>query len=128
MKLLIQNTKIVGTATDEYDGPEMFVLAPDDFTLSMLDTHQYIDGQVVLKIPTSVTMRQARLALLQVGLLASVDAAIDALPSPQKEAARIEWDYSNEVHRDQAFVQTLGTALGLDATGLDNLFITASTL
>ena len=79
-------------------------------------------------VPQSVTMRQARLALLQSGLLAKVDVAIDALPSPQKEAARIEWDYSSEVWRSKPFVQQLGVALGLDEAALDALFITAAAL
>ena len=77
---------------------------------------------------TSVTMRQARLALLQAGLLDAVEAAINSLPSPHKEAARIEWEYSQNVHRDRAFVKHLGGALGLDAAALDNLFVTAAGL
>lgn len=79
-------------------------------------------------VPHSVTMRQARLALLQAGLLATVDVVIDALPSPQKEAARIEWDYSSEVWRDKPFVIQLGVALGLDDAALDALFIAAEKL
>lgn len=79
-------------------------------------------------VPQIVTMRQARLALLGAGLLSAVDAAIDALPEPQKSAARIEWDYSSEVHRSRAFVQQLGAALGLDDQQLDALFTQAATL
>lgn len=75
-----------------------------------------------------VTMRQARLALLQQGLLPQVQVSIDSLPSPQKEAAQIEWDYSSEVHRDKPFVLTLGAALGLTEVQLDDLFTLASTL
>jgi hypothetical protein len=73
-------------------------------------------------------MRQARLALLAAGLLPMVDAAINALPDPPRTAARIEWDYSNEVHRDKPFVQMLGGALGLTAEQLDNLFTQAAQL
>lgn len=83
---------------------------------------------VVPAVPQIVTMRQARLALLGAGLLAKVDAAIDALPEPQKSAARIEWDYSSEVHRSRAFVQQLGHALGLTDEQLDDLFTQAATL
>lgn len=95
--------------------------------------HKYVDGswievQSQVFIPTVVTMRQARLALLQQGLLYQVQTAIDSLPSPQKEAAQIEWDYSSEVHRDKPFVQLLGAALGLTEEQLDNLFTLASTL
>jgi hypothetical protein len=79
-------------------------------------------------IPTMVTMRQARLALLRGGLLSQVDAAIAALPSPQKEEAEIEWEYSQEVHRDRALVQMLAPALGLTESDLDDLFIMGATL
>lgn len=79
-------------------------------------------------IPQSVTMRQARLALLNAGLLGDVDAAINALPSPQKEAARIEWEYSQEVQRHNGFVSQLAPALGLDDEALDNLFVTAAAI
>lgn len=79
-------------------------------------------------IPAQVTMRQARLALLGAGLLASVDAAINALPSPAKEAARIEWDYSSAVERNRGLVLQLGGALGLSSAQLDALFIAAEKL
>lgn len=83
---------------------------------------------VVPGVPQVVTMRQARLALLGAGLLPLVDGAINALPDPPRTAARIEWDYSNEVHRDKPFVQMLGTALGLTGEQLDNLFTQAAQL
>lgn len=79
-------------------------------------------------IPEQVTMRQARLALLGAGLLARVDTAIDALASPAKEAARIEWDYSSTVERHRSLVATLGAALNLTDAQLDALFITAAGL
>jgi multidrug resistance efflux pump len=76
----------------------------------------------------SVTMRQARLALLGAGLLSKINDALKALPSPQKEAATIEWEYSNEVQRNGALVKQLGGALGLDDEALDKLFATAAKL
>jgi len=79
-------------------------------------------------VPQSVTMRQARLALLGAGLLASVDAAIASLPSPTKEEVSIEWEYSQTVERDRPFVAMLGAALGLDSAELDALFIAAAAL
>lgn len=74
----------------------------------------------------AVTMRQARLALLAAGKLGQIDAAIDSLPSPQKEAARIEWEYSQEVHRQKPLVLDLAPLLGLDDAALDALFVAAS--
>lgn len=82
----------------------------------------------VAPAPSVVTMRQARLALLGAGLLASVDAAIDSLPSPQKEAARIEWEYATEVQRSSGLVSMMGAALGLDDAGLDALFVAAASI
>ena len=79
-------------------------------------------------VPTAVTMRQARLALLGAGALAGVEAAINALPSPQKEAARIEWEYATEVQRSSGLVPMMGAALGLDDAALDALFIAAAAL
>jgi hypothetical protein len=78
-------------------------------------------------IPNEVTMRQARLALFEAGLIPSVEAALNALGEPAKTAARIEWEYSQTVRRDKEFVQVLSGALGLSSGDLDNLFTLAST-
>jgi len=80
------------------------------------------------KIPASVTMRQARLALLAAGKLDAVNTAIAAMASPQKEAAQIQWEYSSDVFRNWPLVLSLGPALGLSSTDLDNLFIQAAML
>lgn len=79
-------------------------------------------------VPSAVTMRQARLALLGAGLLDDIDAAINGLPSPQKEAARIEWEYSQEVQRHNGFVSVLAPMLGLTEAQTDALFVQAATL
>lgn len=81
-----------------------------------------------LPVPVAVTMRQARLALLGAGLLAQVDAAIAAMPGVEGEAARIEWEYAQEVRRDSPLVVGLSAALGLTEETLDNLYRTAAGL
>jgi len=78
--------------------------------------------------PPIVTMRQARMALLAAGLLDDVETAINALPSPTKEAARIEWEYSGTVERNRPLIQALAPALGLDDAGLDALFTAAGAI
>ena len=75
-------------------------------------------------IPQSVTMRQARLALLGAGLLDTVETAI-AGAGP---AAKIEWDYATEVQRSAGLVPAMATALGLTDAQIDALFVTAATL
>lgn len=125
MKLIIQNTRIAATATDDYTGPDDFITAPDDFDPKRMADYSVQDGELVLAVPQKVTMRQARLALLGAGLLGAVDAAIAALPSPQKEAAKIEWEYSQEVQRRNGFVDVLAPLLGLTEEQTDALFIEA---
>ena len=80
------------------------------------------------KVPASVTMRQGRLALLAAQKLAQVDAAIASLPEPQKSAALIEWNFSNELQRGNVFVATLGCAGSKRRAQVDQLFITAAQL
>jgi hypothetical protein len=75
-----------------------------------------------------VTMRQARLALLQVGKYADVSTAIASMPEPQKTAATIEWEYASTVERSSAFVASMATALGLTAAEMDSLFALAASL
>jgi hypothetical protein len=79
-------------------------------------------------IPQSVTMRQARLALLSYGLLDDVEAVIITMNEPQRTQTQIEWEYAQTVERDNALVAALGPALGLDDATIDSLFTLAATL
>jgi len=79
---------------------------------------------LVVSVPSIVTMRQARLALLQTGMLASVNAAVVAAD----EATQIAWEFSGEVQRRNPLVSTLSIALGLTDAQLDDLFTLAATL
>lgn len=76
-------------------------------------------------VPFSVSMRQARLALLGAGMLTQVEAAINALPEPQRTAAKITWEYSTEVQRNFGLVPQMAAALGLTDAQIDALFIAA---
>lgn len=79
-------------------------------------------------VPIAVTMRQARLALLQAGKLSAVNSAISSMQGEQGEAARIEWEFSSEVRRNQALVVQLEPVLGMTHEQIDQLFITAAGL
>lgn len=91
-------------------------------------TQEELEHQRQSAVPQSITPRQARLALLQAGLLAQVETAVDALESPAKDQVKIEWEYATTVERDSEWVDQLGSALGLDAAGIDDLFIAASAI
>lgn len=79
-------------------------------------------------VPTAVTMRQVRLALLNAGLLSRVSAAISALPSPRREAVEIEWEYSTTVARSGTLGSAFGPALGMTDAQVDALFVQAAKL
>jgi hypothetical protein len=80
-------------------------------------------------VPKQVTMRQGRLALLAVGKLSMVQAAIDAIEDDtQRAAAQIEWEYAQTIDRDSDFVQQMAAGLDLTEEQLDQLFTLASTL
>lgn len=79
-------------------------------------------------VPAAVTMRQARLALFQAGKLSLVNTAVASMQGAQGEAARIEWEFSNEVQRAQPLVAALAPVLGMTSAQIDQLFITAAGL
>ncbi len=74
--------------------------------------------------PKVVTMRQARLALLESGMLSAIDNAITV---GTDEALKIEWEYATEVRRDWKSLMELALAMGITTINLDNLFVLAST-
>jgi hypothetical protein len=92
------------------------------------DTQTFIPTPAPKIVPQSVTMRQARLALLGAGLLSQVDAAIESLDDPVKTVAQIEWQFSSSVERNRQLVNVLGPLLGLSEDELDDLFIEAAKL
>lgn len=83
---------------------------------------------VVDPVPEVVSMRQARLALLGAGLLAQVNTAVANMPGTEGDAARIEWEYAQEVRRDSPLVAGLSAALGLTDETMDNLYKVAAGL
>jgi len=121
MKLIIQDNRIAATATDEYSGPDTFMDAPEDFDPARMGDYRLINEVLVIPPPQSVTMRQARLALLDAGLLDEVEAAF----AQAGVAARIEWEYAQEVRRDSPLVAQMGQVLSLDDADLDALFAQA---
>lgn len=83
-----------------------------------------LSAAVVPEAPQSVTPRQARLALLQAGLLDQVQAAVDAAGG----ATKITWEFATTIERNSPLIETLGGSLGLTSEQVDTLFRFASTL
>lgn len=73
---------------------------------------------------TSVSMRQAQLALLAAGYLDGVEAYVKTLP----RTAQISWNTASVVDRSDSLVQALSSILSLTSEQLDTLFLQASLL
>lgn len=112
-----KGTLVTNLAPFNYSGPAIrlfFGVAPYDYSTT---------------VPYSVTMRQARLALLSFGVLDQVETAIASIADPvAKKAAQITWEFSGEVQRNNGLVSQLAPALGLTSEQIDALFITAANL
>ena len=88
-----------------------------------LEIWDYIEPEHIIIIPEVITMRQARLQLLEVGLLDDVEAIV-ALD----RKSQIEWEYASEVYRQSSLIESVKGALNLTDTQIDNMFVEASKL
>ncbi|AXF86388.1 hypothetical protein DTO96_102142 [Ephemeroptericola cinctiostellae] len=111
-------TKIPNSAADEWNGTDWIVSAKKQAAIN--------EAARKAAIPQVVTMRQAKLALLQAGYLDNVDAAISADGTPR--TLKIEWEYASEVQRVWVEGSGLAEMLKLTDGQLDDLFILAASL
>ena len=82
MKLLIQNNRVAGTATDEYDGPEFFIPAPDDFDISRMGEYRYVDEVLAIEPGTRLTKLAFRNRFTQAEKIALERASLDNPAAP----------------------------------------------
>jgi len=73
-------------------------------------------------VPEEVRQAQARRALLAVGLLDDVEAAVAAA----SRDIQIAWEYEPNIRRDSPMVAALAPAIGLTDAQLDDLFRAAA--
>ena len=115
----------IGEAGD-IDGDQGF-LVQDSWTLLTDEEFQAAITPAPIQI-TSITMRQARLALLAHNKLSDVQTTIDSLPSPMKEQAQIEWEYAKDIDINNPLIVQLMGSLGFTETTLGDLFAEAALL
>lgn len=81
-----------------------------------------------LPVPYAVAMQQMRIELLKRNQLAEVEPVIQAISdSTQRQQVQIEWDFSPDVQRNDAWFTYIATELGYDDVALNKLFIMAAT-
>ena len=102
------------------------VLANTDATKSwrdIEDTLTLVDRPASTVVPKSVSGRQMRLALLDSGDLATVEAVIADAGTPP--AMKIEWEAANSFDRDSPTVAAVASLLEWDSSAVDSMFILA---
>ena len=90
---------------------------------SIIDGVLVKNTNVSVEVPYSITPRQARLILLDKGLLDDVDTLVK-----EDRKLSIYWEYATEIVRTDPVLEELSTLIGLSDTDLDGLFIEASML
>lgn len=124
MKLIIQNTRIIATATDDYDGPEAFMQAPADFDVTRMSDYVH-DGTSLLLPPDTRISRlafrnrftQAEKVMLE---LAGLDDPTAPMAQRQQAAAiRVHLeDVAASAFVDLARADTRAGVQSLEAAGL----------
>lgn len=117
------------------DEPHMVSI--DGMHIELIGQHCDLTGEVpvftpvpvVPVVPVSVSMRQAKRALLAAGLLDLADQAIAGIADDtERRAAQIDWTSATDVRRDWPLVASIAQALGLTDQQIDQLFVAASQL
>lgn len=111
-------TRPAATVTEDF--VEATPVGGEQQWVAVLVSEEEAENRRRARIPTVVSMRQARLALLGAGLLDDIEAVI----AQQSAAAQIEWEYAQTVERTHPLVQSLG----LSEAQLDELFLQAASL
>lgn len=94
----------------------------------MITAEQKAEQARQARVPQSVTMRQARLAMLHAGILDDVESMLATMEGEEGRAARIDWEFAQDVRRDWHLVSALGSQLGMTADQIDDLFIYAGSI
>lgn len=130
MKYLVREGRVIACAENIVYDNELRSWRLEKFVVSDFDGTEYAlqEFPPLPPVPSSITPRQARLALLGAGLLDTVQSAFAQLPDPQRTAASIEWEYATTIERTSPLVSQFGPILGLTEEQIDELFIAAAQL
>jgi len=119
-----------GTCDDDADldiDGVMKVFEDSDTDGTAKDQYELMwNRELKARLPRVATARQIRLALLDAGLLDSVQNLFTDLVEPLKTKAQIEWEYATEIDKNSPLIQKLYPKLGLTEEQLDDLFVAAA--
>lgn len=118
VKEIIENGVVIQEAVDAI--PAWTELIPGEYTWSIIPVNPAL---------ADLSPRQIALALLSIGITEEqVIAAINKLPSPQREQGIIAWDRSNYFVRTEPAVAMIGALADLSSEQLDEIWKLGVTL
>ena len=96
-------------------------------------TCQWVDGawavaDIVVPVPDRVPMWALREAVMQAGQKAAIEAAMNALPEPDRSIAWNRWEYKDVILRQSAIILSLQSALGWTSEYVDDLYKSAEAI
>lgn len=117
-------------AVEEIPPHKMYLYRPvEEVGAGPVETIEVLADKVVItrstppvQRPDRVTPYQARIALLNAGLLESVNTAVAAAP----ESVKLAWEYATTVERESPMIAALAETLAITPEQLDQLFIAAA--
>lgn len=94
-------------------------------------TCQWVDGAwvvapIVIPVPTQVPMWALREATIIAGEKANIEAAMNALPEPDKWVAWNRWEYKETILRESPIISLLQQNLGWTNEFVDDLYKSAA--
>lgn len=121
-KFQVQGTEVVwnGTPTAE----EIAIVADVIANYDTLEADYLANQETLANRITSLSMRQARLQMLAMGVLSQVEAAI----AQAGQVAQIQWEYATTVDRDNMLFQSIKVALGFSDEQEETFFNEGSLL
>jgi hypothetical protein len=98
-------------------------------TQAQYDAHMELMNNISLPIPSVISMRQFRLALIDVDKISHVHDAIDAVTDPVvRSKIQVEWEYNTIVERHASWVIHILENLEMSEPHMDSLFVQAAQL
>jgi hypothetical protein len=110
------------------ENAESYAVSVGLIASDVVELERNIEQEISSNLPP-ITARQIRLQLVIEGVsLAQIDAALDQLPSPDKELAKIEWEYANEFDYNNPLIHQVAAMLGLNSESLQQFWQEAMSL
>ena len=116
-----------GSVTTDVRTIKRFGYALEDFPDAPVAPYEP-PTELPVSVPASIKAWQAKAVLKMNGLFEAAEAAIAALPEPQKTVVESAWINQADFARTSETVTSLATALGITAEQMDAMFIQAEEL